>query len=61
MYWRVCLFWNLYISHRKISLSCGRQKSFDIQVGILVSKCHRSFTIESMRSRSTPILKVSVQ
>lgn len=31
LYWRVCLFWNVYITDRSISLSCGRPTSFQIE------------------------------
>jgi hypothetical protein len=28
VYWRLCVFWNVYISDRTISISCGRPASF---------------------------------
>lgn len=47
VYWRLCVFWNVYISDRTISISCGRPASLhidDINVEMPEAFCERVST-----------------
>lgn len=47
VYWRLCLFWNVFISDHSISVSCGRPVSFrieDVQVELPDVYCSRVST-----------------
>jgi hypothetical protein len=31
VYWRLCVFWNVYVSDRNVSVSCGRPASLQLE------------------------------
>jgi hypothetical protein len=59
VYWRICVLWNLCISDRNISLSCGRGPFFDS--GDFSVETPQDFYDRVSAQPQSPILKVPVQ